>query len=229
MIGGELRRKALAVAALATGPLLAGCGQQACACPPSRPSPSAPADPAGTRIFTVDPSRSWVSYTVTEHVPTISRFHPRIGTFRVTGRAPVRAGSIHLAPNPGASSVRGVSVDPLRLRTDQSFRDQMLDPQLVDALSPLAVFDSTATAGAPATLAEGQAVRFRLIGTLKIHGISRAVTLDATATIRGATLTADATTAFAMTDFGVTPPSGIASTVDPPVTLDVHLVATAAG
>ncbi|HEV3231063.1 MAG TPA: YceI family protein, partial [Candidatus Dormibacteraeota bacterium] len=181
----------------------------------------------GTRVFTIDTSRSTVSYTVTEHVPTISQFHPAIGTFRVTGRAPVRGGTIHVAPSPGASSVRDVTVDALQLKTDQGLRDQFIDPGLADALAPFAEFSSTSLSGLPATIADGATIQFKLTGRMQIHDVVQPVTLDTTATISGGTLSASATATFDMNVFRVSPPSGGVSTVDPTVTLEVHLVATA--
>jgi polyisoprenoid-binding protein YceI len=214
----DMRRLLLFVALCA----LAGCGSGSTG--NAHPSVTASPDPPGTRVLRVDPALSSVSYTVTEHVPTISQFHPVIGTFRVTGRAPVRGGTVHLAPTPAASTVRAVTVDPLALKTDIAFRDTNVDP-LLTAASGFAEFDSTSLSGFPDVIPAGGPVKFKMSGQMQIHGVVKPVDFDVTATMAGDRLDATATTVLDMRDFSVDPPSGVASTVDPQVTLAVHIVA----
>lgn len=211
------------VVAIPLATVLAACGGPNSSAQ-SHPSVRARPDPVGTRVFQVDSLRSTVAYTVTEHVPTISQFHPQIGTFRVTGSAPVMGGSIHITPDPSASAVRAVKVDPLRLKTDIGFRDSNINPMLTSAAG-LAEFASTSVSGLPSQFPLGPPIKFKLRGQMQIHGIVRPLDFDVTASLTADLLEADATSHFDMNIFQVSPPSGIASAVDPEVTLVVHVVA----
>ena len=68
---------------------------------------------------------------------------------------------------------------------------------------PLATFTVSSMEGLPTKLVEGKATPFTIVGDAKVHGVSHAVTWDATGTLAADGVDVTATTKVKLTDFGI--------------------------
>ncbi len=209
----------LLVTLLSIGTLV-GCGSSA---PTATPVPTATAVPSasadtevitadGSRRFVIVPEESTASYIVHEEFfsGALAKYGINVGNAEVTGSTQEVSGELQLLLNDEQSEfVSGqFTVDISTLATDRSQRDGWIrDNALESNKYPIAAFTATGVEGAPATYAEGEEVSFKLTGDLLVRDITQPVTFDVTATVTGDTLTAVATTAMKISDFGFSPPS----------------------
>jgi polyisoprenoid-binding protein YceI len=115
-------------------------------------------------------------------------------------------GQIVLGPDGKPSEASKIQVDLRTLKSDQTMRDNYIRTTTLQSDQfPLAEFVVTGVDGWNGPLQEGQQATFKLLGTMTIHGVTKPVTFDTTATMQGGTLTGTAVTSFTFEDFGMTP------------------------
>jgi len=76
---------------------------------------------------------------------------------------------------------------------------------------PFAEFTSTDVQGTPDSYHDGQQVAFKLLGDLKIHGVTKPATFDVQGTLRGDSVTGTATTTRSLQEYGINAGSFLAS------------------
>lgn len=164
--------------------------------------PPAPPAPART-LYRIDASRSQASYTVDE------TFFDARGLVTVVGTTNAVAGEILFDPaNPAASQVGEIVVDVSQLRTDDSSRDNAIRRAYLESLRyPLATFRNATLSDMPLQLTEGVTFTFKMTGDLTVRDVTRQVTWDVEAAVTPGELTASASTAIKLSDFGINPPS----------------------
>jgi Tol biopolymer transport system component len=128
-----------------------------------------------------------------------------------------------------AGRVVTMTVDLRTITSDAPNRDRAMRRILETDKYPIAEFISTGAQNLPDRYQEGQEVAFKLLGTLKIHGIGRPATFDVRGTLAGTTVIGSATTVVSMKDYGIDMPSFLGLTVDDSVTLTVRFTAREAG
>ena len=118
-------------------------------------------------------------------------------------------------------------VDLRTLQSDEARRDNYLYNNTLETETySLATFILTEVAGLEEPLADGAEATFTLIGNLSVHGVTRLVAWETTATLDGDTLEGTAVTSFNMPDFDITPPRvGPVVSLDETVALEVDIVA----
>ena len=98
-------------------------------------------------------------------------------------------------------------VDLSTLQSDQGRRDNFIKGNTLNtAQYPTAEFVPTAVNGLASPLPSSGEVKFQIVGDMTVHGTTRPVTWDVTATINGQELTGSATTALKFADFGLSRP-----------------------
>lgn len=129
------------------------------------------------------------------------------------------------------SSDSRITFDLTTLASDQRQRDDFVKMDTLQTRQfPTATFVPTQTSGLTLPLPAGGEFTFKLTGQMTIHGKSKEVTFDVTATRTGDQLTATTTASptWKFADFGMTAPSvpfRVVSVVDE-IRLAVDLVAT---
>ncbi|MEA2531409.1 MAG: hypothetical protein QOG89_3053, partial [Thermomicrobiales bacterium] len=115
------------------------------------------------------------------------------------------------------------------LKSDESRRDNFLyNNTLQTEQYPLATFILTSVEGLDQPLGKDKTT-FTLVGDLTIHGVTKAVSWEATAKLEDDTLTGTAFTTFNMADFDIQPPKvGPVISLDENVKLEVDITAKAA-
>ncbi len=99
-----------------------------------------------------------------------------------------------------------VQIDLRTLKSDQRIRDNFIQRNpLQTSQFPTADFAPTRIDGLSGLPTSGQHT-FTLSGDLTVHGVTKPVSWDVTAQFGPQGLTGQASTAFKMTDFGLTPP-----------------------
>ncbi|HHY56437.1 MAG TPA: YceI family protein [Chloroflexi bacterium] len=199
--------------------LLAACAQPAptptplpTAAPTVEGASAAGAPVAGQRTFVIVPAESKASYLVDEEffAGALAKLGIAAGLVDVVGSTQEIEGRLTLNLD-DLSAPLGENTFTVKMNTfttDQRDRDKWIrenGPRFNDY--PLATFTATSIEGAPAAYNEGEEVSFKLSGDLTIREITRPVTFDVTATLRGDTLTGVATTRLKMSDFGIEPPN----------------------
>lgn len=197
---------------------LVGCAQlpaPSTALPTEQPAESneMPPPPSGNyRTFVVVPQESRAAYIVDEEFfsAALNKLGIQPGKVKVTGSTQAVEGFIQLNLS-DLSAPLGDNRFTVRintLTTDRDDRDRWIrekGPRLNDY--PLATFVATAIAEAPSAYTEGEEVTFKLIGDLTIREVTKQVTFEITASLRGDTLRGVARTRLRMSDFGIEPPS----------------------
>jgi len=149
------------------------------------------------------PSGNEARYRVREQLANLSLPSDAVGrTSAVSGAIVINAdGTL-------ASDQSKVSVDITGLKSDRSQRDRYLQNNVLQTSKyPAAEFVPTSVTGLPSPLPTSGAVAFQLTGDLTVHGVTKSVTWDVTATAAdGKDLTGTATTSFTFADFGLTQP-----------------------
>jgi len=155
---------------------------------------------AGAATFTVAADQSQAKVTVNDKLA----FLPSNSDAVLTTTA--MQGQIVLGVDGKPSNASKIQVDLRTLKSDSTMRDNYIrETTLQSDQFPLAEFVITGVDGWSGPLASGQQSTFKLLGTMTMHGVTKPVTFDTTATMNGGTLTGTATTAFTFEDFGMTP------------------------
>lgn len=218
-----MKGKFMLTAALAAVLLLGGCGGKQDT--PAAGGSAAPA-PAGTQAsgeasgsYVISNQDSTASYSVQEKF--LQQNLPNLAV----GKTSAVKGELVLEK--GAIKPSTVTVDVSSLKSDKAQRDRVLKERALESAKyPEATFTITGMEGAQA-IGAGQETAFKLKGTLKVHGVEKAVLWDAKGLLVGNTLKLTATLTFAMSDFQIEPPNVLnVVSVDDKVQLDVSLVAT---
>ncbi len=118
-------------------------------------------------------------------------------------------------------------VDLRTLQSDSARRDNYLYGNTLETEQfPLATFVLTEVRGLEGPLVDGEETAFTLVGNLTVHGVTRIVAWEATATRDGDSLQGSAATVFEMPDFAIEPPVvGPVVSLDETVRLEVDLSA----
>jgi polyisoprenoid-binding protein YceI len=115
-------------------------------------------------------------------------------------------GQIVLGPDGKPTDASKIQVDLRTLKSDQTMRDNYIRTTTLQSDQfPLAEFVITGVDGWSGPVQNGQQSTFTLLGTMTMHGVTKPITFDTTATMQGGTLTGTAKTAFTFEDFGMTP------------------------
>ncbi len=116
-------------------------------------------------------------------------------------------------------------VDLRTLTSDEARGDNYLYSNTLETEQyPLATFVLTEVQGLTEPLADGEERTFFLIGNLTVHGVTKLVAWEATATLDGETLKGSAATTFDMPDFNIEPPViGPVVSLDETVKLEVDI------
>ena len=130
--------------------------------------------------------------------------------------------------NPMACS--RVDVDLRTLESDESRRDNFLRGNTLQTDTyPIATFVVTSVEGLDGALANGQETTFYLVGNLTMHGVTKQIRWEVTATLDGDNLTGKASTEFDMADFSIEEPVvGPVLSVDSTIKLEIDVVAAKA-
>jgi polyisoprenoid-binding protein YceI len=170
------------------------------ATPTAGASANATTAPAGAATFTIAADQSQAKVTVNEKLA----FLPSNSDAVLTTNS--MQGQIVLGADGKPSDASKIQVDLRTLKSDQTMRDNYIRATTLQSDQfPLAEFAITGVDGWNGPLSSGQQSTFKLLGTMTMHGVTKPVTFDTTATMNGGTLTGTATTAFTFEDFGMTP------------------------
>jgi polyisoprenoid-binding protein YceI len=120
-----------------------------------------------------------------------------------------------------------ISVDLTRLQSDESRRDNFIkNDTLQTSRFPMATFVPIAVQGLPTPLPTSGQATFQLSGDLTVHGVTKPVTWQVTASFADTTVSGSATTAIKITDFGMTPPkAGPVLSIEDGLTLELAFTA----
>ncbi len=174
--------------------------------------PAAVAASAVTR-YVIVPSESEVLYRVDE---VLFREGNKLNV--AVGRTREVQGEVVIdRATPRNSRIGTITVNISTFKSDRARRDQAIRERwLESARFPKAEFRPEKIEGLPATYSDGQQLKLKVTGDLKVRDVTRPTTFDLTVVLRGTTLTGAATATIKMTDFGFDPPSilGVLRTED---------------
>jgi polyisoprenoid-binding protein YceI len=121
-----------------------------------------------------------------------------------------------------------IQVDLRTLKSDEPDRDNFIRGNTLQSDQfPIAEYAITGVEDWAGPLQEGQQATFKTDGQMTIHGTTKPVTFDTTATLNGDAITGTATTSFKFQDFGMSAPdiSGFVKAEDT-IKLEVTITAT---
>ena len=123
-----------------------------------------------------------------------------------------------------------ITVDLRTIQSDSAMRDNYIKRSTLQVDQfPTADFVVTSAPGLPVPLPTSGSAAFELVGDLTVHGVTRPVTWQATATFADREVTGTATTTVLMTDFAMTPPRvGAVVSIEDSVRLELDVRATVA-
>lgn len=204
-----MRSRVLVLAALAIG-VLAACGSAAAPTPTARPSTSASATPAPSSsaaaagsAWTVT-SESKAVVTVREQLVGVNL--PSDAVLTTTGAD----GSFSLNADGTFAPDSKIGFDLRTISSDQRDRDQYVRQSTLQANRfPTATFVPTKATGLAGQLPASGQFTFTLTGDMNIHGVTKEMVFDVTASRTNGKLTATATSQkpFTFEDFGMKAPS----------------------
>ena len=230
------------IAAFAATLLFAACGGSAAvstATPPSPPtsSPTATASTTATPAPTATSSAGALTWTVSSASKATASVREQLVGVSLPSDAVLvatgAAGAFTLNPDLTFSSDSKITFDLTTLTSDSRDRDNFIKQDTLQTRQfPTATFVPTKASGISALPASGT-FTFKLTGNLTIHGKTKEVTFDVSATRTGGELKATATLnpTIKFGDFGMSAPSvpfRVVSVVDE-IRLVVELVANGAG
>jgi len=170
----------------------------------SQPTPAntSPATGGDNVTFKIIAGKSQASYTVNEtFLNENNRLNTAVGiTSQITGEIYANKA------NPPTSTLGTITVDLSQLTSDSSRRDGYIRQNFLESSKyPLATFVPDKIDSLPATYLDGQNYSFKVSGKLTVHNVTKPVTFDVSASLKGDTLSGMATTTLLMSDFGVGP------------------------
>jgi polyisoprenoid-binding protein YceI len=147
-----------------------------------------------------DFSGTWAGYRFDEELA-------QIGATTAVGRTPDVSGAMTVADD----EVTGVEVDVdmTTLQSDQSFRDEAIRTKGLQTNDfPTGSFRLTEPVALPDGVESGGPVQAKVSGELTLHGVTREVTIDLEATLRGENAVVVGSSPVAMDDFDIDAPEG---------------------
>jgi polyisoprenoid-binding protein YceI len=172
---------------------------------------------AAAQTFTVVTDQSQASYSVSEKVVGLALPRDAVGVTKLV------SGSIVLAADGTVSPGSKLTVDLRGLTSDAARRDRFIQRNTLQTDTyPDAVLVPTALEGLPSPLPTSGTATFKIVGDLTVHGTTKTVTWDATATFSADAVTVKATTDVTFDDFGLRRPVvGPILAVSDPIHLEV--------
>jgi polyisoprenoid-binding protein YceI len=117
-------------------------------------------------------------------------------------------GQLVLGPDTKPTDASKIQVDLRTLKSDDSGRDNFIRRNTLQSDQfPLAEYTITGVEDWTGPLQNGQQMTFKIVGQMTIHGVTKPVTFDTTATMNGDALNGTAKTSFTFADFGMKTPS----------------------
>ena len=176
----------------------------------------------GESVYRIDPSKSSLSYEISEQFAGKA-------LSKATGETNGIAGDIAVnASHPSASRAGEIVANIEQFHSDNRLRDAQIRSNFLQSHAyPLATFKVTSFEGLPAKLAKGQPTAFKIVGTAKVHNVTKPVTFDAKGTLLDDGIDLTATTPVKLSNFGITHVSiqGLVSASDDAtITLKLHAV-----
>ncbi len=164
---------------------------------------------AAERVVKLDPKASEVSFTLD------ATMHVVHGKLRVTG------GEVRFDPDTGATSGE-VTVNARSAETDNARRDKKMHETILESERyPEMVFRLLRVEGRVETAGRSEV---KLVGTMSLHGGDHPMTLPASVTVDGVTLTADVRFEVPYVEWGMEDPSFLVVRVAKTVAVTVHVV-----
>ena len=150
------------------------------------------------------------------------------GANEAVGETSSIVGQIYFDENGVPLACSRWDVDLRTLTSDESRRDNFLRGNTLQTDTyPVATFVLTSVEGLDGALVDGEETSFALVGNLTMHGVTRLVRWDVTATLDGDTITGSGNTTFNMADYEIAEPKvGPVLSVDEEITLEVDLTAS---
>jgi polyisoprenoid-binding protein YceI len=168
---------------------------------------------APATTFAIVSEESEVRYVAQEELANV-------GANEAVGATQAFIGNVYFNADGVPLACTRFDADLRTLTSDEARRDNFLSGNTLEtATYPLATFILTEVEGLDGALTDGEETTFTLIGNLSLHGVTKLVAWEATATLDGDTLTGSASTAFDMPDFEIEEP-----VVGPVISVDEHIV-----
>jgi polyisoprenoid-binding protein YceI len=190
--------------AVSCAPAASNSGEVAPTATTTTPAQSSASQPsAQTTTYSIVPEESEARYRVREQLLGQSLPSDAIGrTKTITGSIVVDSGGRIV------SEQSKFAVDLRTLRSNESRRDNYIQgTTLQTRLHPMAEFVVTGADGLQTLVTPPvQPTTFQLIGDLTVRGVTRQATWEVSMQPANPDVTGSASTAFALTDFGMTPP-----------------------
>lgn len=230
-MSAPLTRRVLALALATVGALVSCAPQQATAPSPTAAPPTATVAttatplPTGARRFVVVSERSLATIRVREQVAAI----PAPGDAVLTTRSFV--GAVVLLADGAFASGSMLAADLDTLKSDEPLRDEWIKFNTLNTrVYPRAEYTLARVSGVPLPLAADGEWDATLDGTMKIHGVERALVWPVRVTRSAGEVRVRGTTAFKFGDYGMAVPANrlILSVVDD-VRLEIDVVARDGG
>ena len=173
---------------------------------PTLASSSSNTSSTSQRRFSVDSSKSKVSFTLTEDL--FGKPNTVVGTTNQVA-ADIQVDVDH----PANSQIGAIRINARTLATDSTMRDGMMRRAILnssDAKYEFITFAPTAITGLPDKVATGQSYTFQIAGNLTVKDVTKPVTFNVTAQLIGdaaAHLDGSATATVKRADFNLQIPS----------------------
>jgi len=170
--------------------------------------------------YVIDPAQSMMRYRVREELMSI-------GATTAVGETSSVIGQFIFDAEGNPLPCSQIAVDLRTLKSDSSRRDGYLYNNTLESETyPLAIFVLSEVEGLDGPMPEGEEVDITLVGNFTVHGVTKLVRWQTTATLEDGVITGTAVTQFEMPDFGITPPKvgpvlGLSETVQ----LEAEIVA----
>jgi polyisoprenoid-binding protein YceI len=190
--------------------------------PTATQPPTAAATAAQGVRLVVEGSQSEARYRAREQLLGRNLPSDAIGTSKtVSGRIVLGASG---EPLPEQSQI---SVDLTALQSDERRRDNFIKQDtLQTSRFPSATFVAREVEGLPTPIPTSGDATFKLSGELTVHGVTRPVTWQVTATFSDTAVSGTATTKVNISDFGMTPPkAGPVLSIEDELTLELAFAA----
>jgi polyisoprenoid-binding protein YceI len=191
--------------------------------PTATQPPTAAATAAQGVRLVVDGAQSEARYRAREQLLGRNLPSDAIGTSKtVSGRIVLGASG---EPLPEQSQI---TVDLTALQSDERRRDNFIKQDtLQTSRFPSATFVAREVEGLPTPMPTSGDVAFKLSGDLTVHGVTRPVTWQVTATFTDTAVSGTATTKVNISDYGMTPPkAGPVLSIDDGLTLELAFAAS---
>lgn len=159
------------------------------------------AAPEGSVVYDVDGASSTASYTAEQELAGV-------GADEAVGKTNAILGQIVLGPDGVPLAGSRVDVDLRTFDSGETLRDNTLHTEALESDKfPVGTLIVTEIENWTAPLAEGQMSQFGIVGDLTVHGVTKEVRWDATATLEGTNIKGSASTKVKLADFQIEKPT----------------------